>query len=226
MNPSDPGVTTTPPVEPAAPAAPASGQTPPASEGVTPPASSDEQHVPYQRFQEVNTRAKEAEDRAAALEAELQAARDSGRQTPPANEDDDFLEPDVEDLIRRGAKKLGLVSRDELQAQEMQRQVAQDVRNLETEYANTGVPYDHQAIVDYAKENNLPITSKAALRAAYRDMNWDKIVETERQRSIDAYKSGNSGGAERPGNSAPPAENAPQPQGIKARIRAARVNNA
>jgi small-conductance mechanosensitive channel len=225
MNPSDPGVTPTPPVEPAAPAAPAPDTTPSASEGVTPPASSEEQHVPYQRFQEVNTRAKEAEDRAAALEAELEAARNSAPKVPQ-NEDEDFLEPDVEDLIRRGAKKLGLVSREELQAQEMQRQVAQDVKTLESEYANTNVPYDHKAILDYAKENNLPITSKAALRAAYRDMNWDKIVEAERQRSIDAFKSGNSGGAERPGNSAPPADNQPQPQGIKARIRAARANNA
>lgn len=232
MEGNQPGAPATPPVaEPAAPAPapaapapqePAQPGTPPASEGVKPPEGQPgEQHVPYQRFQEVNDAKKAAEDKAAALEAELEEARKSA--TPQISDDEDELDPEVEDLVRKAAKKLGLVSQSELQQQQLQEQVKQDVKNLEAEYANSGVPYNHQEVINYAKENNLPITSKSALRAAYRDMNWDKLVEAERQKSVDAYKSAGSSGAERPGNSAPPTpkDESGATGGLKGRIGAA-----
>lgn len=223
-----PGVTASP-ANPAAPAAPEpqapQGQPIPPSgrEPVTNPGGTPEgQYVPFDRFQEVNNRAKIAEEEAQRFREENEQLR--GQQTPPPQGDDEDLDPDVEDLIRRGAKKLGLVSSEELAERELRAQVQQDVKDLETQYANSGVPYEHQSVLKYAEDNNLPITSKAALRAAYRELNWDKIVEAERQSAITQFKENGSGRAERPGSSGnqPPKDPTQPVHGTKNRIRAAR----
>lgn len=198
MLPADPGVTA-PPAEPAAPAAPAPEPTPTGSEPVTNPGSDPEQTVPFSRFQEVNDKAKAEADRAAQLESELEELR----QKPqiPQNDNDDELDPEVEELIRKGAKKLGLVSQSELDANQNKIQVQQDISDLTTTPPVPGIPYEHKAIADYAAANSLPITSKNALVAAYRSMNWDKIMEGERQKAIDGYRTAGANGAEQPGSS-------------------------
>lgn len=199
-----------PSAEPAASAAPeetplAQPTEPTGSEPVINPGNKEEQTVPFTRFQEVNDKAKAAEEKANKLQEEL----DQSKQTPsiPQNPDDE-LDPEVEELIRKGAKKLGLVSQSELDANQNKIQVQQDISDLTTNPPNPGIPYDNQAVMDYAKTNNLPITSKAALRAAYRELNYDKIVEVERQRAIEGYKTSGSSGAEQPGSKGaqPPAE--------------------
>lgn len=196
MDPStDPGVTA-PPAEPAAPAAPAT-PAPTGSEPVTNPGTPGEQSVPFSRFQEVNDKAKVAEEDARQAREELEALRAQPSSSQGA---DDELDPEVEDLIRKGAKKLGLVSQAELDANNQQNQVRQDIADLTTNPPNPGIPYDNKAVMDYAKANNMPITSKAALRAAYREMNYDKIVEAQRQSAIESYKKAGSSGAEQPGS--------------------------
>lgn len=193
---TDPGVTA-PPADPAAPAAPAT-PAPTGGDAVTSPGTPGEQSVPFARFQEVNDKAKAESERAEQLERELEEAR---QPKPPQVTENDDLDPEVEELIRKGAKKLGLVSQTEIDAQNQQTQVRQDINDLTANPPNAGIPYDNKAVMDYAKTNNMPITSKAALRAAYRELNYDKIVEAQRQSAIEGYKKAGSSGAEMPGSS-------------------------
>lgn len=187
----NPGDIAPPPVaEPAAPTAPqqpASG-----SEPDNNPSPAEPAMVPSNRLREETEKRRQAEDRIAELEA--------SQQSPTSQITDDELDPDVEELIRKGAKKLGLVSKEELEANQNLIQVQQDVADLTANPPNPGIPYDNKAVMEYAKSNNMPITSKTALRAAYREMNYDKIVEAERQRAIDGYKKAGSSGAEQPGS--------------------------
>lgn len=193
---TDPGVTA-PPADPAAPAAPAT-PAPNGSEPVTNPGTPGEQTVPFSRFQEVNDKAKADSERVSQLERELEEAKQP--QTPQIT-DTDELDPDVEELIRKGAKKLGLISKEDLAADQSRIQVQRDISDLTATPPNPGIPYDNKAVMDYAKTNNMPITSKAALRAAYRELNYDKIVEAQRQSAIEGYKKAGGSGAELPGSS-------------------------
>lgn len=227
--PITPGDISAPPAEPAAPAASAEPSAPP-----TPPATptgtesdtnsgGEPAMVPSDRLREETEKRRQAEEESARLQTELDSRPAT---TPTVNEDDD-LDPEVEDLIRKGAKKLGLVSQEDLETRQTQDQVRQDVAALEATPPVAGIPYDHKAVVEYANANNMPITSKAALRGAYKEMNWDKIVEAERQRAIDSYKTGSSSGAEQPGSGGPtpPAEPELTGKTVKERTRE-RIRNA
>lgn len=217
-----------PSAEPAAPVTEPAAAAPPTeptgSEPVTNPGDKTEQTVPFTRFQEVNDKAKAAEERANQLQEEL----NQRELTPPMPQNnDDELDPEVEELIRKGAKKLGLVSQDELAADRNKVQVQQDISDLTANPPNPGIPYDNKAVMDYANANSLPITSKAALRAAYRELNYDKIVEVERQRAIDGYKTSGSSGAEQPGSSGAVAPQEPQLTGKSTKERTReRIHNA
>lgn len=207
------------PQAPQTPTAPPTGSEPVTNTGSGQP---EGQSVPFDRFQEVNNKAKTAEEENERLRQELEQVRQQPSSKPSVDGDDD-LDPDVEDIIRRGAKKLGLVSQDELDSRDLRTQVLQDVKDLESTYGNSGVPYEHNAVMKYANDNNMPVTSKAALRAAYRELNWDKIVEAERQGAITQFKENGSSGAERPGSSGNQSPQDPTPvQGTKNRIKAAR----
>lgn len=204
---------------------PLPGETPAASPTVTPPAPSElvtpqptptgenptstpaaePAMVPSDRLREETEKRRQAEQEAEELRQQLEA-----RQTPPAEDDD--LDPETEAIIRKGAKKLGLISQQELAEREIQTQVRLDVKDLESQYANSGVPYVHQDILKYAKDNAMPITSKASLRAAYRDMNADKIQEIERQRIVDELQGKPKAVAELGGSSG---SKAPQEEKLK-----------
>lgn len=220
MDPQNPesGVTASP-AEPAVSAAPVQSTQPNGSEPVTNPGNGNEgQTVPFSRFQEVNDKARTAEEEAQNLRNEIEQLR-SIQQQQPQNDDD--LDPDVEKLLDSYAKKHGLVSQQELAAERSRLQVQQDVRDLESNPPVSGIAYDHKAVMAYAKENDLPITSKSALRAAYRDLNWDKIVEAERNRAIDGFKNNNNSGAEMPGSrgAVPPSEQDVSGRSPKERIK-------
>jgi len=146
--------------------------------------------VPYDRFHEVNEAKRQAEERARELEAELEAAKAAKEE--PASDDVD-IEEDTEKLLDAYAKKKGLVSQVDIQ-------LKQDIQDLKTEYAKTGVPFDDKSIYDYAKKNDLPVPqSKAAWRALYRDLNHEAIVEAERKRAVVEYREGTNSSAEKPG---------------------------
>lgn len=214
-----------PPADPAASAAPVQ-PTPP---GTEPENNSGGQPamVPSDRLRQETEARRQAEERTQELEAELEAARQP-QTPPPDSDDDDELDPATEKLLDGYAKKRGLVSQSELDARAMQQQVRQDITSLVANPPVPGIPYDDKLVMAHAKANDLPITSKNALVAAYRDLNWDKIVEAERQKAIDGFKTGGGSGAEKPGSSGgqPPA--APEITGksprdrVRERIRLAR----
>ena len=135
---TDPGATTSP-VEPAVTTAPV--QTTPAngSEPVTNTDGKTEQQVPFSRFQEVNDKAKQADERVAQLESELETERQAKVQQTSS---EDELDPEVLDLVKKSSAKLGLVSKEELDAREAQIQVRQDLVDLTSQYKDFGIPFD------------------------------------------------------------------------------------
>lgn len=145
-----------------------------------------DKNVPYDRFHEVNEAKKQAEERAKLAEEELEKLKNEG------SDSDQEIDPDVEKVLEQYAKKKGFVSKTEVQLQN-------DVQELKTEYSKSGVPFDDKKVYDYAKINGLPLNSKSSWRAAYRDMNYDSILEAERKRAVTEYREGSKSTAEKPG---------------------------
>ena len=198
MEPSNPGETPAPPAEPAAPAAPPAdpnGQPPAQPEAPGTEPDKNPAMVPSDRLREETEKRRKAEEEAQTLRDELAAA-----QTPPPA-DEPEIEEDTEKLLDAYAKKRGLVSQEELAAERDKIRVQQDIHDLTANPPVSGIPYDNKAVMDYAKANNLPITSKNALIAAYRSANWDRIMEVERQKAIEGYRTAGASGAELPGSS-------------------------
>lgn len=212
MDPStDPGVST-PPVEPATPVA----SVPPT--GSEPVKNTDGQTVPFSRFQEVNDKAKAAEEAARVAREELESLK--AQQTPP--KDDEDIEPDTLELIKKSASRLGLVSKDELDAREARIQVQSDISELTGQYKDSGIPFDGRKVIEYAKANGMPIGSKKSLDAVYKEMNYDAIVEAQRKAAVAAFQETAKSGGEKSGSKGarPPAEQ--KPASLKDRIKAAR----
>jgi rRNA maturation endonuclease Nob1 len=191
-------------------AAPDAG-TAPASTTPTEPAngsepdtnSSQEAMVPSHRVREATEARRKAEEEAETLRKENEELRSQGSQTPQAN-DDEEIDTDVEKLIEPILKKRGYVSKEDMdqavKAAETKRQYDSDVASLTSQYAESGVPFNVEDVRNYAKENGISISSKASLRAAYTDMNADKILEAERNKAIADFKeNGSSTSAETPG---------------------------
>lgn len=215
-----PGAASAPPAEPAASAASAEPTQPTGSEPVINTGKEGEQTVPFNRFQEVNDKAKAEEERATKLEEELTQLKEQQSQSPQSGEDE--LDPDVLDLVKKSSAKLGLVSKEELDAREAQIQVRQDIVDLTSQYKDSGIPFDGKAVIDYAKANGMPLGSKKSLDAVYKEMNYDAIVEAQRKAAVTSYQEGAKSGGEKPGPQGAKPPKADKPAGLKDRIRAAR----
>lgn len=222
MSDPDPGATA-PPAEPAAPvepAAPASTEPPTGGEPVTSTGGKEEQTVPFSRFQEVNDKAKtEAEARAKA-EEELATLKEQQPQTPPSSEDE--VDPEVVDLVKKSAAKLGFVSKEDLDSREAQIQVRQDINDLTTQYKDSGIPFDGKAVIEYAKANGMQVTSKKSLDAIYKEMNYDAIIEAQRKAAVTDFQESAKSGGEKPGPKGAQAPKEPKAGSLKDRIKAAR----
>lgn len=170
----------------------------PGSEVVTNPEDGKDKNVPYDRFHEVNEAKKQAEERAAKLEEEIEELK-----KPPVDPpSDDEIDPDTEKLLDSYAKRKGFVSESEIQ-------VRNDVQDLKSEYAKSDVPFDDKTIYDYSKKNGLPIpASKEGWRAMYKAINHEAILESERKKAIAEYRAGDKSTAEKPGpgGAKPPTE--------------------
>lgn len=216
MSDPEPGVQPAPPAEPAAPAAP---NAPPVREDVTTTGKTDDQSVPFSRFQEVNDKAKTAEENNARLEEELVTLREQQNQTP-SNEEE--LDPDVLDLVKKSSAKLGLVSKEELDAREAQIQVRQDMADLTSRYKDSGIPFDGKKVIEYAKANGMQITSQKSLDAIYKEMNYDAIIEGQRKAAVTDFQEGAKSGGEKAGSEGAKAPAEQKPGSLKDRIKAAR----
>lgn len=172
--------------------------------------SSNEAMVPSHRVREATEARRKAEEERDAAQRELEELRSKQSQTPAqTGDDDEEIDVDVEKLVEPILKKRGYVTQEELRAAEAKRQYDSDVASLTAQYAESGVPFVAEDVRQYAKDNGINITSKASLKAAYLDMNADKILEAERNKAIAEFKeNGSSTTAERPGGSGPelPAE--------------------
>jgi len=207
--PADNAAPAAPPADKPAPSEPA----PNGSEADNNSGNKEPAMVPSDRLREETEKRRQAEEELATLREQ--------QSKPQTTQEDDDLDPEAVEIVKKSAKKLGFVTQEELAQKEVEIQVRQDVRDLETNPPNPGIPYNHKDVLEYAKDNNLPVTSKAALRAAYRDMNYDKIVEAERQKAIDGFKTAGTSGAEKPGSSgaAPPSEQEISGSDPKERVR-------
>ncbi len=213
----EPGVTT-PPVEPAATVAPAPAE-PSGTEPVTKTGKEEEQQIPLSRFQEVNDKAKAEEERATKLEEEIAQLKEQQATVS----DDEEIEPDTLDLIKKSASKLGLVSKEELDAREAQIQVRQDIVDLTSQYKDSGIPFDGKKVIEYAKTNGMPLGSKKSLDAVYKEMNYDAIVEGQRKAAVTAFQEGGKSGGEKSGSEGAKHPSEEQKAGsLKDRIKAAR----
>lgn len=210
---TDPGVVA-PPTEPTAPAA-----EPTVREDVTNPGKTEEQSVPFTRFQEVNDKAKASDERATQLEQELEQLRE--QQARPQTPEED-VDPDVLDLVKKSAAKLGFVSKEDLDSREAKIQVTQDLNDLTSQYKDSGIAFDGKKVIDYAKANGMPLGSKKSLDAVYKEMNYDAIIEANRKAAVTAYQEGAKSGAEKPGSTGAKAPEEPKAGNLKERIKAAR----
>lgn len=150
--------------------------------------------IPYDRFHEVNEAKKVAEKARQEAEEEARLAKEELEKYKTGKSDtSEEPDPDVEKVLEDFARRKGLVSKTEIQLQS-------DIQELKAEYSKTGVPFDDKKVYEYAKKSGLPVPeSKAAWRAAYRDMNYDSILEAERKRAVTEYREGGKSTAEKPG---------------------------
>ena len=214
-NSTDTGVTPDSPTD-------TSSNPPTGSEADTNPSNGQEgKTVPYDRFHEVNESKRAAEERAQQAEEELAQLRE---QQAKKTQDEDGIDPDTESLVDRIVKKKGYVSKAELEARDKQLQYQSDVSSLAQEYAKTGIPFVEKDVREFAQKEGINITSKTSLRAAYKLLNEEKILEAERNAAITQFKEGSRSGAEKPGSGGaqPPKES--KVVGTKNRIREAMKN--
>ena len=206
---------------------PAQGSQPPVGDDVTSTGNGNqEQTVPFGRFQEVNDKAKAAEERAAEAERKLAEAEAAKQPSPSDDEDDDDIDPSVQKLVTKIIENQGYVKKDDVQKavqqSELARQYKEDVSELTSKYAKTTVPFVEKDVRDFAKENGINITSKNSLDAAYKQMNFDKLTEAAKNAAITAFKEGGKNTGERPGSTGAQPPQEPEVHGLKNRIAAAR----
>lgn len=224
MNGDQPGVTSAAPAEGAE--APIAQVQPTGSEAVTNPGNGQEQSVPYNRFQEVNDKAKAAEERAAKAEQEAESLRQQHSSNSTSDDEDD-IDPSVRKLVTKIIEKQGYVKKNDVDsavgAAEIRRQYNEDIVDLTSRYAKSGIPFVADDIRKFASESGINITSKASLDAAYKQMNFDKLTEAAKNAAITEFKeNGDKNSAEKPGSTGAQAPQQPDVRGLKNRIHAAR----
>lgn len=222
---TDPGVTSTAPVEttptttPAATGDTTPQATPPAptaGDGVKAPEATGEQHVPYERFQEVNNKAKERE-------AELEQARQELAQLKSANtpvEQEPEIDAESQKILDAYMKKQGFVTQAQLDAEKTRLQAAADVRELQSEFSD----FDINKVSEYAKENGLDVNNKNGLKAVYQLMKGNDAGAEDAMRNKILAELKESGqlkdpGLEKPGAGGPSVTPGEKPVGTKAIIR-------
>ncbi len=211
----DPGVSDPPP-EPATPVAPAPNE-PSGGDPVTSSGEGKEQTVPFSRFKEVNDKAKQHEEQIAQLQSDIESLR-----TPASTTSEEEIDPEVLDLVRKSADKLGFISKEEFDKRETQNQVRQDINDLASQYKQSGIPFDGEAVIKYATDNGMPIGSKKSLDAVYKEMNYEAIIEANRKAAIESYQKGLKSGGEKPGSKGSQLPQEPKPANLKERIKQAR----
>lgn len=184
--------------------------------------NSGEAMVPSHRVREATEARRAAEAERDQLRQELEASR---QQTTASSNDED-IDPEVQTLVTKILEKGGYVKKGDVdaavKASDLQRQYNEDVATLTSKYGKTGVPFKSADVRTYANDNGINITSKASMEAAYRQMNYEKILDAERNAAIAAYKEGGKTSAEKPGSEGAKKPEEQEVRGLKNRIALAR----
>jgi NADH pyrophosphatase NudC (nudix superfamily) len=162
------------------------------SEAVTNTGSTTEQTVPYSRFQEVNDNLKEERTKREELSQQFESFQSK---FTPKSDDNVEIDPETQKILDHYAKQNGFVSKAELEKVQNEAavkiQVQTDIQELKGQFKD----FDYSKVADYAKENGMSLNSKADLRAVYRDMNTDSIIDNAKKQAIaDFQKSGRTTG--------------------------------
>lgn len=187
------------------------------SEAVINSGSPEEQAIPFARFQEVNNSYKDAQEQIQQYEERIKTFETQALQP----KSDIQIDEDTRKILDTWKAENGFVSKADLEAVEKQaaikNQVLQDVQDLKGQFKD----YDHQKVMDYAKQNNMSANSKSDLKSIYRDMNYDTSIESARKSAIAEFQEAGRTTAETNGSSASQSPQAPQVQGTKSRIQQA-----
>lgn len=193
-------------------------QAPTGSEAVINSGQPEEQTVPFTRFQEVNNGLKEEREARTQLEERLAALE---RPQPPQNDEPD-IDPDVKKLLDSYVSKNGFVKKADLEAAEqataLKLQVQQDIADLGKELQG----FDYNKVLGHAKSEGLSLNSKADIKSAFIHMNYQNDIENARKAAVAEFQESGRMTGETTGSSGPRTPETPEPQGIKARISAAR----
>jgi len=125
--------------------------------------------VPYERFAEINSKNK-------ALEEEINKIKESlqSRQEPQAPATPETLaQKQQEALVREQLKKMGFVSKDEIQQIEADRELDSKLSSLEAKYnGKDGKPkFTRREVLEYARDNQI-----GDVEGAYKLMNYDQFL--------------------------------------------------
>jgi hypothetical protein len=150
----------------------------------TPEASTEgTKAVPYDRFKEVNDRARQYEEELQHYKNQLEELKTKNQEPPtPPNPQEEL----IKQQFKKVADELGYVSRQELQRQKEDEQVRSELQTLEKKYSGEdGRPkFDRQKVVNYAIQKGLT----GDLEAAYKVMNEEALVNWHIQRAAQKSK--------------------------------------
>jgi hypothetical protein len=152
----------------------------------------DSKYVPYERFSEVNNKAKELEDKIRQLESRFDKPE----------VDVDPKQEQIRESLKQIApvlKELGFVSRDELAQQEEDKQVQAELSALEKQYdGSDGRPkFVREDVVKYAIENKI-----GSVEAAYKLLHEKNLIDwqiaraTQKSKGVKTESSDGSGSSE------------------------------
>lgn len=216
MEPKDPVVSPDVAAAPSAPIdSPPAAATTPGETPVTTPETEPKQTVPFDRFQEVNSKAAEYKAQLDAIEA---------AKTPAVQEEEESgFDPEADKLLTAWAKRQGFVKQTDLEADKRATAFERDMADL----ASTHKGFSPDKVAAYAKENlggDSFLTTKSSYQLVWDKMNEGDRIEAARKAAL-AEAADPKAFAERPGQGSPkaPAEAAPSRSTSPVdRIRAAR----
>lgn len=138
------------------------------------PASSENdkvsQSVPYERFSEINNKNKELEKQIEELRAEMLATKQPAQPEPQLDPDQQRQEQE----IREQLKKMGFISKDEIEQIEADRQLQNTLSNLESKYnGQDGRPkFNRREVLEYASKHQI-----GSVEGAYKLMHQDALID-------------------------------------------------
>lgn len=125
--------------------------------------------VPYERFAEINSKSKALEEEIRQIKESLASKTET---TQPATQET-LAQKEQEALIREQLKKMGFVSKEEIQQIESDRKLENELKSLEGKYdGRDGRPkFTRREVLEYARDKQI-----GDVESAYKLMNHDQLM--------------------------------------------------